>query len=130
MDKWKDLKTEDADERPFAMIFDWKLGSRFSLHLLLDHALVSAFTGAIPFLPPQIERLLQECLIGGIKRHGRWLINTIWIIVYRKLAAIEAAVLYTPTLLAIFHTRPVKISPPSKTPLWCDSKLAGLLING
>ncbi len=71
MDKWKDLKTEDADERPFAMIFDWKLGSRFSLHLLLDHALVSAFTGAIPFLPPQIERLLQECLIGGIKRHSR-----------------------------------------------------------
>jgi hypothetical protein len=70
MDKWKDLKTEDADERPFAMIFDWKLGNRFSLHLLSDHALVPAFAGAVPFLPPQIERLLQECLIGGIKRHS------------------------------------------------------------
>jgi hypothetical protein len=50
------------------MIFEWKLSIGFSLSLLPNHTLIPAFTGAVPFLPPQIERFLQEQFIGRIKR--------------------------------------------------------------
>ena len=62
------LQAEEADKWPSAMILDGSLEICLSTELLTNHAVVAALADAVPLLPSQVQRLLQELLVGRIQR--------------------------------------------------------------
>jgi hypothetical protein len=100
-----DLQAEDPDEWPFAVVLDRSLCTCFTSKLLPNHALVAALTDAVPLLPSQVQRFLEELFMGRIECLFRKNV-ALQINVHREVAAVVALPIYASCLLTALYTCP------------------------